>query len=383
MPLLSALGIAALLLGTIGGFGSVFAYVFVPMLRGYNRISLAIGFISLAVVLAMLQTWVLRTRPSARSALAVAVATAVIVVGAFDQTPRMYELATDPTFASDRTFVRELESRLPPDTAVLQLPYLPYPEGAPVANMANYGPLRGYLNSTTLRWSYGAMKGRAGDQWLRALSDRATPEMLELAARSGFGAVYVDRRGFADGGAAVETALRNGLGDPIAVSPDRLLVAYRLQPTGDKPLPLAALIPPIDAPIQFDIRNLSSVVREVSGFSGWEPWGRWTEGPIARIRFERSLPQRFTLKIETTLAMPPNASPDIVVRAGSTEQRFRVGTGPTSVEIPMTLAAPADTIELLIPAPTSPRELGMSDDPRKLGIGIKTMTVLPTVDARR
>jgi phosphoglycerol transferase len=383
VPLLSALGIAALLLGTIGGFGSVFAYVIAPMLRGYNRISLAIGFISLAVLLAILQAWTLRTRMVARSALAVVVATVVIVVGAFDQTPFEYPLATDPTFASDRTFVRELESRVPPDTAVLQLPYQPYPESAAVANMANYGPLRGYLNSTTLRWSYGAMKGRAGDQWLRALSSRPMPEMLDIAARSGFGAVYVDRRGFTDGGAAVETELRNVLGDPIAVSPDRLLVAYRLQSTGKEPLPLATLVPPIDAPIEFDKPNLSSAVRDISGFSGWEAWGRWTEGPVARIRFERPLPLRFTLKIDTTMAMPPNAGPDIVVRAGSAEQRFRVGTGATSVEIPMALAAPADTIELLIPAPTSPRELGMSEDPRKLGIGIRRMTILPTAEARR
>ncbi len=48
MDSLSTLNGAALLLGTIGGFGALFALVISPQIRVYNRISVYIGFVSIA-----------------------------------------------------------------------------------------------------------------------------------------------------------------------------------------------------------------------------------------------------------------------------------------------------------------------------------------------
>src|SRR5262249_33948032 len=44
---LSRLNLAAVLLGTIGGFGSAFALFISPEIRGYNRIGIYIGFFAL------------------------------------------------------------------------------------------------------------------------------------------------------------------------------------------------------------------------------------------------------------------------------------------------------------------------------------------------
>ena len=46
---------------------------------------------------------------------------------------------------------------------VFQLPYRRFPETQPLARMADYDLMRGYLHSDDLRWSYGFMKGRPGD----------------------------------------------------------------------------------------------------------------------------------------------------------------------------------------------------------------------------
>ena len=262
VPILGALGIAALLLGTMGGLGAGLAYTVIPAIRAYNRISVVIGFLSLAILLFFLQSWLARSRVFAARR-----------CGSRDgrgggtrrgrRGPRpdaaSLRARSDATYAGDRAFVRELESRLPPDTAVLQLPYQSFPEGAVVAGMGPYEPLRGPLNSTSLRWSYGAMRGRTPDRWLRVLLTRDPPQMLTLAAQSGFGAVYVDRRGYADGGAAIESVLRSRLGPPIATSADGTLVAYALHKTADKPPSLDAMVA-IDAPIALDSRTLPGAV---------------------------------------------------------------------------------------------------------------------------
>ena len=382
VPILAALGIAALLLGTTGGLGAVLAYTVTAAIRDYTRISVVIGFVSLAILLVFLQSWLARVRIFARSgAGAAAAAGLVVIVGALDQTPRAYERAPDATFISDRAFVRDLESRLPPDTAVLQLPYQSYPEdpeGSVVAEIGIYGPLRGPLNSTSLRWSYAAVRGRAPDRWIRALLARDPAQMLALAAQSGFGAVYVDRRGYQDGGAAIESVLRSRLGPPIATSADGKLVAYALQKTGDNPLPLDALVS-LDTPIELGSRSLPAAIAAIRGFSGAEPWGRWTEGPLARVDFVVPLPQKFLLRIDVAMATPCNVDKDIRVGAGSAEGRFRLrAIGPTTIEVPMRLATAATSIELDIPCPTSPRELGWSTDARPLGIGIKSITIVPS-----
>ena len=258
------------------------------------------------------------------------------------------------------------------------MPYQTFPETGNVFQMENYGPLRGYLHSKTLRWSYGAMKGREADAWIRALADRPIDEQVDLAARSGFGAVYVDRRGFADSGAAAEAKLRAKLGPPLLQSRDGMLALYRMQPSGGRPLPLAEVSIPIDTPIRFDAPALSGLLSRIEGLSGWEPWGRWSEGPTTRLVLSRDLPQRFVLRIDTAMALWPSAGVDLIARVGGVQRPFKVGSGETVVEIPFDLPTPTNRqIEILIPNPRSPLELGMSTDGRKLGIGLRSIKILP------
>ena len=372
---LALIALSSLAIGTIGGLGAVFAYAVSPMIRGYNRIGVFIAFVSLAALVLALQ--VVLTRVRAVALVGIACAAGLALVGAADQTPRAYREAQDPTFTSDRNFVRKAEAALPAGTMVWQLPYQPFPEGVPIEQMANYGPLRGYLHSSGLRWSYGAMKGRDADHWIRAVAQHPLSAQLDLVARSGFGAVYVDRRGFADRGAGVESVLRDRLGQPIAESSDGLLAMYRLPSTGEVPLSLQDVLVPVEVPIRFDTPAMPVTVARTEGVSHYEPWGRWTDGEVARITLSRDLPSRFVLRIETAVAFPPSVGVDLVARVGQVQHSFRVGAGPGVVDIPFEAPLAGRTIEILIPAPRSPSELGISADGRRLGIGLKSITVLP------
>src|SRR5262249_5518440 len=148
-------------------------------------------------------------------------------LGVFDQAaplrlPPTTQLPGLAAWESDTAFVRRIEASLPRAAMVFQLPYVPFPEHPPVQRMFDYDHFRGYLHSTALRWTYGAMKGRPTDAWLAELASRPAPALVEAAALAGFAGIYVDRHGYADAGVGLELALAGTLGEPIASADGRL-----------------------------------------------------------------------------------------------------------------------------------------------------------------
>jgi phosphoglycerol transferase len=208
--------VVALLFAMTGGLAPAVSFLISPQLHAWNRLSVFIAFFALLAVALLLDR--LRGRT------AWAVAAALLVVGALDQTtgamtPRYDEVAAE--WRSDETWVDQVDEALPEEAAVLQLPYVPFPSSPPVGRMVDYDEVRPYLHSDDLRWSYGAMKGRPEDVG----DDIASPA---AAAQFGFDAIAVDRFGYPDNGAAVEAQLRAlSKREPI-VSPNGRLALYRL-----------------------------------------------------------------------------------------------------------------------------------------------------------
>ena len=209
---LSALALTAFLFATVGGLGTLVSGLW-SQTRAWNRLSIFIAFFALAAV--ALGLGALRRRFSTPAFAAVLVA--VLGIGLFDQTSD----ALIPAYSSvegqwrhDRDFVRSLEDRLPDEAMVLQLPYETFPE-PPAARQAIYEPVKPYLHSGDLRWSYGAMRGRPAD-WLGPLSGRPVTEVIAAARERGFTALLVDRLGYADDGAAVTAQLRASASRPGA-----------------------------------------------------------------------------------------------------------------------------------------------------------------------
>jgi len=164
----------------------------------------------------------------------------LLIFGLWDQSARFQQTPIANAFLRDRQFFRRVEAALPPHSSVYQLPYRPYPEAGPMHLMKDYDHFRGYLHADSLRWSYGGMKGRQGDLWLRTLNDRPLAEQISLVAKSGFGAIYLDRHAYQDRGAPIEKILRETLGQPIATSADDSMVVFRMQPTGEAPARLTS-----------------------------------------------------------------------------------------------------------------------------------------------
>lgn len=225
---LGLLTLAGVLLGTVGGIGAVFAQVVTPQIRSYTRISVFLAFLGLSAVLRLLE----EARPRLPQALWYAGLAALLALGILDQTtpafvPHYRQIQDD--YASDRDFVRRIESSLAPQARIFQLPYLPFPEGPFVNRMGVYDHLRASLHSARLRWSYGSLKYSREDQWARTAAAKRAPELVQALRAAGFSGIYVDRFGYADQAAALESELSAVLGGPPMVSRNQRLAYFPLR----------------------------------------------------------------------------------------------------------------------------------------------------------
>lgn len=226
---LAVLNLSAVLLATIGGFGSLFAFLFSPQIRTYNRISIFIAFFSLFAAALFLEAFRQKyVRTNQQKYIFYFFLIILLSIGIFDQTTKNFVppyATTKEDFLVDHDFVATIEKTIPADSMIFQLPYVPFPEYPPVYNMGDYELFKGYLHSHNLRWSYGAMKGRNGN-WQRIISEKPMDEFLTTISLAGFSGIYIDRNGYADRGAQIEAELTNKLNVKQIVSKNNRLVFF-------------------------------------------------------------------------------------------------------------------------------------------------------------
>ena len=232
---LGAMAIVSLLAGTVAGLNSVLAVLGFAELRAWNRISVLIGFLALAGLGHLLDA--ARSRWSGgtlavRRLVAAGAAGLVLIVGFYDQTsPAMipdYAGAT-ASWDSDEAYFAQVEKRLGEGAPVFTLPYARFPENPPIVNMTDYSHLRGYLHSN-LRWSYGGLKNHASEWQPIALKDGIAAALAKFVV-AGFDAVYINRLGYADAGAKVESEITAVIGPQTPLlNADGTLAVYDLRP---------------------------------------------------------------------------------------------------------------------------------------------------------
>jgi len=228
---LAVLNLSCVLLATIGGFASLFAFFISPQLRTYNRISIFIAFFSLfAVALFLEELRQKHVKTNRQKYIFYFFLIILLSIGIFDQTTKEFippYTTTKEEFLMDENFIATIEKTVPPDSMIFQLPYVPFPENPPIYNMGDYELFRGYIHSHNLRWSYGAMKGR-NSNWHRIISEKPVDEFLTTISLVGFSGIYIDRNGYADGGAQIEAELINKLNVKPIVSKNNRFVFFNM-----------------------------------------------------------------------------------------------------------------------------------------------------------
>lgn len=177
---LSYLNIAVFLIATIGGIGSIVSVVVKPM-RCYNRMSLIIMFLSLLLLgklLEMLRDKIALTKYKFLVLL-------LLMTGLLDQTVP-YVPPDYSEFASTRNFIVQIEEKMDYGDLIFQLPYSNWPSGITYKNHI------GYIESDSLRWSYGAMQGREESHWQQMVASTDAKAMVIQLKEAGYAGIYLD-----------------------------------------------------------------------------------------------------------------------------------------------------------------------------------------------
>lgn len=229
---LSKLNIAAVLLGTIGGFGSLFALLVSAQIRAYNRISVFIAYFCVLAACMLLDSLTVKIKRTAFRRIALCAIAMVLLLGIREQSlplsaDKMNNLTA--SYYSDENFVKDIEADVGAGSMIYQMPYFQFPETAPMNNMADYALFRGYLHSDTLKWSYGDYKGRNADLWNRIIASYPLDQRIQAITFAGFRGIYIDTYAFTDDDLTeLESSIEAILNEQPIISDDGRLVFYSL-----------------------------------------------------------------------------------------------------------------------------------------------------------
>lgn len=215
--LFNAVTFVVVLVATSGGLAWLGNIVGFTQIRAWSRISVFVAFMALSCLCSVIGPHLQRRcslKGRRRTATFVAVA-AVVIVALFDQTPQPVlphaDSGADLRYQSDKKYFAAVEASLQPGASVYELPYRKFPEEPPTGGSEDYDLLRPYLNTQTIRWSYGGMKGRQAD-WQDQLGGLGVMALAADLGVVGYDGILVDRYGYSDNAAAIEAALTAGLG---------------------------------------------------------------------------------------------------------------------------------------------------------------------------
>ncbi len=257
---LSIIAYTGVLVATIGGYSSLFALLITSQIRGYNRISIYIATLALITLAIILNNLIKKYLSGKILRLLVPpiLSLLILLIGIYDQVPAYMSFGNYKifynTFKSDKEFMQKIEKVIgeSSEKRVFQMPYMSYPEHPAIYDMDAYTQTIGYLHSSQIKWSYGAVKGRESDRWLQKVIKKPLGEQIEILKASGFNGIYIDRKGYKDGAKKLEKELLKILGIKPIVSTDGTKSFFKIKPTGR------------------DIYDLSYPLEFTTGFYGWE-----------------------------------------------------------------------------------------------------------------
>ncbi|MGQ3904810.1 phosphatidylglycerol--membrane-oligosaccharide glycerophosphotransferase [Mixta calida] len=131
---------------------------------------------------------------------------------------------------------------------------------------------------------------------------------------------------------------------------------------------------------KLDVPGAPLAVKQFSGISRPEAWGRWSNANLApevTIDYVKPLPPRFDLVIRAK-AFGPNAQRPIPVRVGDQQQTMTLGHEVSTVTLHFTNPNGSSQLVIMPPEPQLSNEGNIiGQNPRKLGIGMVEIKVVP------
>lgn len=435
---LAAICLSLVLLGTLGGFSSLFAMLISSSIRAWNRVSIFIAFLSVTALLLAVDLLILKyIKHHYLKYAGIAMACGILVLGILDQTVKPCHsclLMNSELIKNDRAFIQTIEKSIPKNSAIYQLPYMAYSDNGPIHSLGSYDQARGHLNSENLKWSFGSMRGREGDWFYRKLSHLPVNQQVSVVAAMGFSGIYIDRRGFintsADNGkkcasfstsqvarlknnCMTSTELEHDIKNAIEaqtslqqlISNDKWLVfvpiksttqdAEKLVAVNDYLLPIGfklvhgipvQLEGGFEAPIDLrkDDPDLPVYVGSVSGLAGISisngvRMGRWSDALTAKrvtVWLAKPLPKKFTLQISAQAA-GLNAGKPMQIKIGKQIKELVFGSEIETKTVNFEIDEPIYKIEFKPADPFSPARRWGYGDTNLIAILFQQILIVP------
>lgn len=212
-----------------GGLNAISGLGGITMFRAGCRYSIII--LAIVLLFAVQRLSKMMARSQGISPLAAICLSLIVFWDQVPRTPLPTELkAISSQVEADRAFVEALEQALPLGAMVFQIPVMDFPE-APIPGVPSYDHLRPYLYAKDLRFSFGSMKGRQREQWQHDLVKKDLPDAVADMRVRGFDALIINRKGFPDGGKAIEEKLRSmGYAEVISGPADDMVAVLLTSP---------------------------------------------------------------------------------------------------------------------------------------------------------
>ena len=131
--------------------------------------------------------------------------------------------------------------------------------------------------------------------------------------------------------------------------------------------------------LSFNQEDLPVEIESLNGFSDVEPWGRWTAVEKASIEFSAPLPKHFRLNANVLHVFGGNSKSPIKIRVGMEQHAVLSPAADTDISLEFHTDGNADVIEIFPPNPQSPKQLGLGNDSRLLGVGFSWLEITPLV----
>jgi phosphoglycerol transferase len=387
--------IVILSFASIGGLGSVFSYIVTPQIRAWNRLVPVLAFISIFILIRELLKLIEKNSKKIQNQSFIAMLLiGILSFGVWDQTSKScQECLTSASLAydSDRSSGAFIEEIAPTNSSFYQMPYVSFPGHVKIGEVSAYTHSLGFLfTEKNFYWSFGTIRGRQGNGFFETLSREPLSKQVTVATAMGFNYIYLDTRGYPNMAASEVQELISIVGQQNYFGDNSSRVALFRLPNNVKEnppfykgqitpetydyyadsegvrLPVAPL-----TEIDFRINKLPSVVKKLSGMSGFEPWGRWTSDSQAKIVFWKKQSKREVV-IEFT-PFESNIDSILEIKVAGKTKLVQMKAGLNSVKVNLRYKE-FDEIVFLTKNNQSPLALGINADTRSLGIGLFSLT---------
>ncbi|MEI6544099.1 MAG: glycosyltransferase family 39 protein [Methylococcales bacterium] len=120
--------------------------------------------------------------------------------------------------------------------------------------------------------------------------------------------------------------------------------------------------------IDFKKSAWPGVISRTHGLSSSESWGTWSSSDVVTFEFNEPLPEKFNVLL-TAYAFGPNVGKEFLAVVGDRVVKFTLGAPDEKKILEFDNPKRLKLLKIIVPSPISPKDIGMNDDKRTLGIG--------------